>query len=118
LEVPQVAIEIDGQTVEIDAEGYLIHPEDWNEQVADQLAREEEVELTELHWKVFKFMREFYADRRVIADVRFVIKYLADELGEDKKDARKRLFEMFPYGYVKQACKIAGMKRPRGWSTG
>jgi TusE/DsrC/DsvC family sulfur relay protein len=104
--------------VEIDNEGYLIHPEDWNEQVAEQFAGEEEVELTDLHWKVLKYMREFYADRRVIPDSRFVIKYLADEVGEGKKEARKRLFEMFPYGYVKQACKIAGMKRPRAWSTG
>ena len=34
------------------------------------------------------------------------------------KDAHKKLFELFPYGYVKQACKIAGMRRPRAWSTG
>jgi len=113
-----MAIEIDGQTVEIDTEGYLMNPEEWNKQIAEHLARLEEVELTELHWKVFNFMREFYADRRVIPDVRFVNKYLAEELGEDKKEARKRLFEMFPYGYVKQACKISGMKRPRAWSTG
>ena len=33
-------------------------------------------------------------------------------------DAQKKLFELFPYGYVKQACKIAGMRRPRAWSTG
>jgi tRNA 2-thiouridine synthesizing protein E len=34
------------------------------------------------------------------------------------KDAHKKLFELYPYGYVKQACKIAGMRRPRAWSTG
>jgi len=34
------------------------------------------------------------------------------------RDAQKKLFELFPYGYVKQACKIAGMRRPRAWSTG
>jgi tRNA 2-thiouridine synthesizing protein E len=42
---------------------------------------------------------------------------MAEELGFGS-DARKQLFELFPYGYVQQACKIAGMKRPRGWSTG
>jgi tRNA 2-thiouridine synthesizing protein E len=40
------------------------------------------------------------------------------DLGVDKKVAKTKLFEMFPYGYVKQTCKIAGMRRPRGWSTG
>lgn len=45
-------------------------------------------------------------------------KHLAAHLGCDKKTAKARLFELFPYGYVKQTCKIAGMKRPRAWSTG
>ncbi len=44
--------------------------------------------------------------------------YLATTFQCDKKEAKKRIFELFPYGYVKQACKIAGMKRPRAWSTG
>ena len=44
--------------------------------------------------------------------------YLASEYQCDKKQAKNKSFELFPYGYVKQACKIAGMKRPRAWSTG
>ncbi|MDO9465786.1 MAG: TusE/DsrC/DsvC family sulfur relay protein, partial [Thiobacillus sp.] len=52
---------------------------------------------------------------QVIADARFVIKHLGERYG---RDAQKKLFELYPYGYVKQACKIAGMRRPRAWSTG
>ena len=62
-------------------------------------------------------MRRFYEEHRVAADVRFVIRHLTEERGFGKH-AKRRLFELFPYGYVKQACKIAGMKRPRAWSTG
>ena len=98
-------------------EGYLNNPAEWNEDVARTLAEDEEIELTGEHWKVLQFMREYYAEHGIAADARFVIKFLANELGYGDK-ARARLFQLFPYGYVKQACKIAGMKRPRAWSTG
>lgn len=60
-------------------------------------------------------MREYYQQHQVAPDVRHVTKHLAEYLGIP---ARNRIFELFPYGYVKQACRIAGMKRPRAWSTG
>jgi TusE/DsrC/DsvC family sulfur relay protein len=66
---------------------------------------------------VFGFMREYYSEHQVAPDARHTIKFLADQLGYGRA-ARKRLFELFPYGYVKQACKASGMKRPRAWSTG
>ncbi|MFZ0106336.1 MAG: TusE/DsrC/DsvC family sulfur relay protein [Thiobacillus sp.] len=100
---------------ERDAEGYLIEPGDWTEDVARALAREENIELSDDHWDAINFMRDFYEENQVAADARFVIKHLAERMG---KDAHKKLFELFPYGYVKQACKIAGMRRPRAWSTG
>ena len=101
-----------------DEEGYLIEPDDWNKEVANQFAAEENLELDDNHWAVINFIREFYEEKRVIPDIRHAVKHLASELGCDKKEARNRMFKLFPYGYVKQTCKIAGMKRPRGWSTG
>lgn len=113
-----------GDTVEdrpaappLDDEGYLIDPSDWNEAVAAELARLEGIALGELHWRVLRFKRAFYDGHQVAADARFVIRYLAEAEGFGAA-ARTRLFELFPYGYVKQACKIAGMRRPRAWSTG
>jgi tRNA 2-thiouridine synthesizing protein E len=100
---------------DIDDEGYLIDPHDWSENLAGVFARQENIELTEDHWDAIRFMREYYADHQIAPDVRHVIKHLAKRLGPE---SRNRIFELFPYGYVKQACKIAGMKRPRGWSTG
>lgn len=110
-------IEIAGGSIALDEEGYLIDPDDWDEGVAVELARRENIDLTEAHWKVLRFMREFFAERQLIPDARFTIRYVARELGAGDA-ARDRLFELFPYGYVKQACKIAGMRRPRAWSTG
>ncbi len=100
-----------------DDEGYLVDPADWSEAVAETLARAEGVALTDQHWRVLQFMRAFHESRQVAPDARFVIRYLAEEEGLGAA-ARQRLFELFPYGYVKQACKIAGMRRPRAWSTG
>ena len=100
---------------DIDDEGYLIDPGDWNENVALEFARQEDIQLTEDHWDAINFMRQYYAEHQVAPDVRHVTKHLAERLGVE---SRNKIFELFPYGYVKQACKIAGMKRPRGWSTG
>ncbi|GMR07829.1 MAG: TusE/DsrC/DsvC family sulfur relay protein [Gammaproteobacteria bacterium] len=101
-----------------DNEGYLVDPEDWDENVANELASEENIELNDEYWPVLNFMRDYYNEHGVAADVRHVTKFLVNKHGHDKKQAKKIIFTLFPYGYVKQACKISGMKRPRGWSTG
>lgn len=97
-----------------DVEGYLLDPTDWTEDFARMVAAEEGIELTEEHWSVVGFMREWQEHHQVSPDARFVMKHLTTEFGAP----RNRLFELFPYGYVNQACKIAGMRRPRAWSTG
>lgn len=107
-------LEVAGKAVAVDDEGYLIDPADWNEDVALELARQEGVVLTERHWAVIGFMRQYYELHHVAPDARFVLKYLAEEWEAE----RNELFRLFPYGYVKQACKISGMRKPRAWSTG
>ena len=101
-----------------DAEGYLINPDDWNEDIANILASEEDIELNETYWLMLNFMRKYYREHNIAPDVRHLINYLAAKNQCGKKEAKKIVFELFPYGYVKQACKIAGMKKPRAWSTG
>jgi tRNA 2-thiouridine synthesizing protein E len=98
-----------------DAEGYLVEPKEWNEDVAQVLADELGIVLDDDHWDTIRFMREYYEEHQVAADARFVIRHLDRRY---PKMGRQRLFELFPYGYVGQACKLAGMKRPRAWSTG
>ena len=99
----------------IDEEGYLVEPSEWDKALAEHFAQAENIQLTDEHWDVIDFMRKYYEDHQVAPDARFVITYLAATFHDA---ARKELFRLFPYGYVQQACKIAGMKRPRGWSTG
>jgi TusE/DsrC/DsvC family sulfur relay protein len=105
------------KAVPVDDEGYLVDPANWNEHVAEALARQERIVLSEEHWAVIRFMREYYEQHQIAPDARHVMKHLAEYKGAGKA-GRNDLFVLFPYGYVKQACKIAGMRRPRAWSTG
>ena len=101
-----------------DSEGYLVNPDEWSRETAEALAREEHLELSDQHWITIRFVREYYAEHGITPDIRHVAKHLAAHLGCDKKAGKARLFELFPYGYVQQTCKNAGMRRPRAWSTG
>jgi len=100
------------------AEGYLIDPDDWTELIAGDLAAEEGIDLTDEVWVALRFMRNYYVEHEIAPDVRHLITHMADKYRCSKKEAKQRIFALFPYGYVKQACKIAGMKAPRAWSTG
>ena len=112
-----MALELGRRALAVDDEGYLVDPVNWNEQVAQALARQERIVLSEEHWAVIRFMREYYESHQIAPDARHVMKHLAAIKGAGKA-GRNDLFALFPYGYVKQACKIAGMRRPRAWSTG
>ncbi len=101
-----------------DSEGYLVDTDDWSEEWAEMAAKEEGLTLNDSYWSVISFMRVYYDEHQVAPDVRHATSNMAAVNGYSKKEAKKLLFELFPYGYVKQACKIAGMKKPRAWSTG
>lgn len=109
--------EFDGKVAPTDDQGYLVDPADWNEQVAEEFARQEGIVLSEEHWVVIRFVRAYYERHQIAADARHVIRHLAEHLGP-RSTGRNDLFRLFPYGYVKQACRIAGMRKPRAWSTG
>ncbi|MEW5962825.1 MAG: TusE/DsrC/DsvC family sulfur relay protein [Pseudomonadota bacterium] len=111
-------IAIGDRLIRIDEQGFLVEPGDWSESVAEELARCQGVELTGKHWAVLQFMRNFLAEHGVAADARFAFRYLDQTFPDPLKSGREQFFELFPYGYVGQACKIAGMRQPRAWSTG
>ena len=98
-----------------DDDGYLVDPAHWTEALGAALARREGLELGPEHWEVIGFMRRYYDEHRIAPDSRHVVRFLVERHGSA---GRNRLFELFPYGYPGQACRVAGMKRPRAWSTG
>ncbi len=109
---------MDGRSFKRDESGYLVQPGDWDEAVCEIIAAEEDIALTDDHWAIVRFIRAYHDEHSVAPDARFAFNHLADLRHLSKADARRLFFELFPYGYVKQACKIAGMLQPRAWSTG
>ena len=90
-------------SIDRDNEGYLVNPDDWTKEIAQQFAEEEKLELSDESWTVINFMRRYYNEHSVAPDVRHAVKSLAESHDYEKKEAKQRMFTLFPYGYVKQA---------------
>ena len=106
-------IEISGKSYETDEEGYLVNLADWNEELAGEIAKAENIEMSENHWEVVNFLREYYSEYQIAPAVRVLTKAIGKKLGADKGSSQY-LYELFPYGPAKQACKIAGLPKPTG----
>jgi TusE/DsrC/DsvC family sulfur relay protein len=106
-------IEVSGKTFETDEEGYLVNLSDWNEELANEIAKSENVELTSSHWEVVNFLRKYYEEYQIAPAVRVLTKAIGKQLGPEKGNSQY-LYELFPYGPAKQACKIAGLPKPTG----
>ena len=93
--------------VELNDEGFFVHPEQWTEEMAPELARREGIdELTDAHWKVITFMRAEYFAKGTGPTVRI--------LGKASGVSIKELYQLFPKGPAKIAARIAGIPKPRG----
>lgn len=97
---------ISGANLDVDAEGYLQKPEQWNEAVAEAIAANEGITLTDRHWLVIRFMRQRYLDTGDAPTIRS----LGKESGVDVKE----LYKLFPKGPAKLASKIGGIPKPHG----
>jgi len=106
-------INVAGKDIEVDEEGYLVNRSDWNEEVAKIMAKADNCDLTDSHWEVINFLREYYEEYQIAPAVRVLTKAIGKKLGADKGNS-KYLYELFPYGPAKQACKYAGLPKPTG----
>ncbi len=108
------SIEVNGKEYEVDEEGYLVDLASWVPEVAGVMAAAEDAgELTDSHWEVINFLREYYEEYQIAPAVRVLTKAIGKKLGKDKGNS-KYLYELFPYGPGKQACKYAGLPKPTG----
>ena len=95
------------ESVETDAEGFLTDPQQWNEQLAEQIALENGIpELTDRHWLVVSFLRERYLATGNAPSIR--------SLGKESGVPIKELYQLFPKGPAKLAAKIGGIPKPKG----
>lgn len=106
-------LEYGGKSYEIDEEGYLLNLDDWTHELGQHLADLEKCELTDSHWEVINFLREYYAEFQIAPMIRVLTKAIGKKLGPEKGN-NKYLYELFPEGPAKQACKYAGLPKPTG----
>ena len=106
-------LEVNGKSFETDEEGYLANLSEWEESLATAMAKEDDIELGPDHWDIIKFLREYYEEYQIAPAVRVLTKAVGKKLGKDKGNS-KYLYELFPYGPGKQACKFAGLPKPTG----
>jgi TusE/DsrC/DsvC family sulfur relay protein len=108
-----MAIEIGDKAYETDEEGYLTNIQEWEAGVAEAMAKEDDLELTDEHWEIIKFLREYYEEYQIAPAVRVLTKAVGKKMGKDKGNS-KYLYGLFPYGPAKQACRYAGLPKPTG----
>jgi tRNA 2-thiouridine synthesizing protein E len=101
------------KTYEVDADGYLVDINEWNIEVANYLAKVEGIELTEQHWEIVNFLHEYYQRYQIAPMIKILLKEIGKKFGPQKGNS-KYLYELFPEGPAKQACKIAGLPGPTG----
>jgi len=108
-----MAYELNGVEYEADEEGYLVDISAWNKELAELIAKDENIEMSDDAWEVVNFLRNYYEEYQIAPAVRVLTKAIKKTLGPEKGNS-KYLYELFPYGPAKQACKIAGLPKPTG----
>jgi len=107
---------VDGKTIELSEAGWLLDLSEWNEAVAVEIAKNEQVpELTEEHWNIINMAREYFDDNGTVCEPRAFSKLMKKAYGKEKSD-QKYIYSLFPTGLIKCANKIAGLPRPKGCS--
>ncbi len=106
-------IEVAGKTYELDEDGFLVDPEEWNMDIAKYFAEVEEIEMTDAHWEVVNFLRDYFKQFNIAPMIKILVKEIGKKMGPDKGNT-KYLYQLYPSGPAKQACKIAGLPKPTG----
>ncbi len=110
----QTTVLVDGRAVATDAEGYLDNLADWSESFARAQARKEGLELTAEHWQLIRFLREYFQEHGVQAQVRVMLKHFSQSWGPQRGN-NHYLHALFPNGGPqKQGNRLAGLLRTKG----
>ncbi len=110
-----MSIEVNGKVIETDEEGYLLNPEEWDEDVARAIAEKEGIELTEIHWGLIRYFRDYYEEHKgKHPSMAILLRTLGKVHGdhyEDEKAYEKFLYSLFPTNPVAEISKLAGIPK-------
>jgi dissimilatory sulfite reductase related protein len=98
--------DISGTLIDFDDDGYMTSSESWSPKIAEALATEEGIQVTDRHFTVLEFMRKDFEEKGAVPSIR--------RLGKFSGVAIKELYQLFPGGPAKKAARIAGLTKPQG----
>jgi len=107
------SLNFDGESFGVTYTGNLVELHRWNSRLAEHMAKQEGIELTEEHWEVLNFLREFYFTYGVSPMVKILMKYMAEDIGPERA-SKEYLYSLFPKGPSRQGSRIAGLPAPQG----
>jgi tRNA 2-thiouridine synthesizing protein E len=107
-----MSLEFNGKTIETSATGYLVNQEDWSKELAEFMALEEGVALTEKHWDLINFLRdEYFNNNANQPNTRQIVKAMSDKWGTNV--IQKDVYDLFPKDPSKQGGRISGLPESR-----
>lgn len=99
--------EIDGKAFDVDGDGFLTDPKIWNDDVAKLFAKSDGIEeLTDKHWAIVRIIRRNFEEKGNAPMIRTICQETGLKLRE--------IYELFPLGPARGACKVAGLPKPDG----
>lgn len=104
-------LRLDGREIPVDKEGYLKNLDDWDHKVAELIATNEGISLSDDHWEIINVLKDFYTQFDHAPNMRAFVKFVQLKLGDDKGKSIY-IMKLFPGSAAKVAAKIAGLPRP------
>jgi tRNA 2-thiouridine synthesizing protein E len=108
-------IEINSKVIQLSEAGWMEDLSEWDEEIAVAIARNEKVEMTPEHWDIVYTAREYFEENGAVAEPRIFSKIMKEKFGVARSSS-KYIYDLFPYGLIKSANKVAGLPRPKGCS--
>lgn len=107
--------EVNGRTVETDAQGFLLDPADWSEEFAAALARHDGIELYVDHWELIWYFRDYFQETQTAPSMRRMVLDLGrrGERFRERKAYEKHIYRLFPSDPVRAVCRLAGLPMPQ-----
>ncbi len=104
-------IVVDDKQIAVDREGYLRRLSDWNRNVAETLARQQEITLKAPHWEIIDLLRDFHRRHEMSPASRALVSLVKKKLGPEKGRSIY-LMRLFSGSFAKTASRIAGLPKP------
>jgi TusE/DsrC/DsvC family sulfur relay protein len=108
-------LNIDGKIIKLSEAGWLEDLSEWSVEVANGIAANENVVLTDEHWDIINEARTYFDENGSVAEPRVFTKIMKQKYGVERS-SQQYIYSLFPYGLIKSANKIAGLPRPKGCS--